>query len=161
MLAWILPLRAMAAQGGIGRDHFGWERQEFIVPNKEFITGSLINWTLSNTLNRINIPVGVAYGTDTVMARRILNEIAEAHPQVLADPAPACIFEAFGDSTLDLVLRCFLPTLENRPRTITELHEEIDRRFKEAGIEIAFPQRDLHLCGIPEGWPPAPAGTVK
>jgi potassium efflux system protein len=138
-----------------------WERQEFIVPNKEFITGSLINWTLSNTLNRINIPVGVAYGTDTARARRILTEIAEAHPQVLADPAPLAVFEAFGDSTLDLVLRCFLPSLENRARTLTELHEEIDRRFAEAGIEIAFPQRDLHLRGMPEAWSPPPAGAPK
>jgi len=138
-----------------------WERQEFVVPNKEFITGSLINWTLSNTLNRINIPVGVAYGTDTTRARRILTEIAEAHPQVLADPAPLAVFDAFGDSTLDLVLRCFLPSLECRARTLTELHEEINRRFAEAGIEIAFPQRDLHVRSMPEGWSPPPAVVPK
>jgi potassium efflux system protein len=126
-----------------------WERQEFVVPNKDFITGSLINWTLSSPLNRITINVGVAYGSDTVKARRILTEIAEAHPVVLEDPAPLINFEAFADSTLNLSMRCYLPNMDNRLRTITEIHEEIDRRFKEAGIEIAFPQRDLHVRTVP------------
>ena len=132
-----------------------WERQEFVVPNKDFITGSLINWTLSSPLNRVTLNVGVAYGTDTVEARRILTEIAEAHPQVLEDPAPLINFETFGDSTLDMSVRCYLPNMDNRLRTITELNEEIDRRFKEAGIEIAFPQRDLHIRSMPAGSSPA------
>lgn len=127
-----------------------WERQEFVVPNKEFITGSLINWTLSSPLNRITLSVGVAYGSDTVEARRILAEIAEAHPVVLQDPAPLVTFEAFADSTLNLGMRCYLPNMDNRMKTMTELHEEIDRRFKEAGIEIAFPQRDLHVRTVPD-----------
>lgn len=134
-----------------------WERQEFVVPNKDFITGSLINWTLSSQLNRVTLNVGVAYGTDTVEARRILTEIAEAHPQVLEDPAPLINFESFGDSTLDLTVRCYLPNMDNRLRTITELNEEIDRRFKEAGIEIAFPQRDLHIRSMPAGSSPGGA----
>ncbi|MBK1828109.1 mechanosensitive ion channel domain-containing protein [Haloferula rosea] len=126
-----------------------WERQEFVVPNKDFITGSLINWTLSSPLNRVTLNVGVAYGTDTAEARRILTEIAEAHPTVLDDPAPLINFERFGDSTLDLSMRCYLPNMENRLRTQTELNEEIDRRFGEAGIEISFPQRDLHIRSMP------------
>ncbi len=126
-----------------------WERQEFVVPNKDFVTGSLINWTLSSPLNRITIPVGVAYGSDTVRARQILGEIAADHPVVLEDPAPLISFEAFADSTLNLSLRCYLPDMDNRLKTITEIHEEIDRRFKEAGIEIAFPQRDLHIRTVP------------
>lgn len=127
-----------------------WELQEFVVPNKEFITGSLINWTLSSTSNRVTVPVGVAYGSDTALARRILGEIVEAHPLILEDPSPLVTFEAFADSTLNLVLRFYLPNLENRLRIITEVHEEIDRRFKEAGIEIAFPQQDLHIRSVPE-----------
>jgi len=122
-----------------------WDRQEFVVPNKDFVTGSLINWTLSSPLNRVTLNVGVAYGTDTVEARRILAEIAAAHPAVLEDPGPQINFESFGDSTLDLSIRCYLPNMDNRMRTVTELNEEIDRRFGEAGIEIAFPQRDLHI----------------
>jgi len=122
-----------------------WDRQEFVVPNKEFVTGSLINWTLSNPINRVVLKVGVAYGSDTVRARELLLNIAGDHPVVLADPAPVASFEAFGDSALDLLLRCYLPDMDNRLKTISELHAQVDHRFKEAGIEIAFPQRDVHL----------------
>jgi potassium efflux system protein len=135
-----------------------WDRQELVVPNKEFVTGSLINWTLSNRTTRLVIPVGVAYGSDTEKARQLLLEIAEQHPLVLDDPAPFTTFEAFGDSTLDLMLRCYLPDLDNRLKTITELNESIDRRFKEAGIEIAFPQRDIHIRSGAAGPVPGPAG---
>ena len=125
-----------------------WDRKDFIVPNKEFITGSLMNWTLSSPVNRLVIPVGVAYGTDTRMARDILLEIAEANPLVLEDPKPIASFEEFADSTLNLNLRCYLPNMDNRLRARTELCEAIDERFKAAGIEIAFPQRDLNLRAI-------------
>ena len=125
-----------------------WDRQDLVVPNKNFITGSLINWTLGSAINRVVVPVGVAYGSDTAEARRILQEIADQHPRLLKDPPPFTTFEAFGDSTLNLVLRGYLPDLDYRLKTITELHEEIDRRFREAGIEIAFPQRDLHLRSV-------------
>ena len=125
-----------------------WDRQDFVVPNKSIVTGSLINWTLTNSVNRITIPVGVAYGSDTARSLSLLDEIARDHPLILDDPAPLISFEGFGDSTLDLVLRCYLPTMDNRLKTITELHSEIDRRFAEAGIEIAFPQRDLHLRSV-------------
>lgn len=122
-----------------------WDRKEFIVPNKQFITGTLLNWTRTNSINRITIPVGVAYGSDTALAMKILIEIANSHPRLLKDPAPFATFEAFGDSALNLVLRSYLPNFENRLGTITELHCEIDRRFREAGIQIAFPQMDVHL----------------
>jgi potassium efflux system protein len=125
-----------------------WDRKDFIVPNKEFITGSLMNWTLSSPVNRLVIPVGVAYGSDTRQARDILLEIAEANPLVLDDPKPIATFEAFADSTLNLSLRCYLPNMDNRLRIQTELCEAIDERFKEAGIEIAFPQQDIHVRSL-------------
>ncbi|MFC7336363.1 mechanosensitive ion channel domain-containing protein [Haloferula chungangensis] len=125
-----------------------WDRKDFIVPNKEFITGSLMNWTLSSPVNRLVIPVGVAYGSDTRVAREILMEIAESHELVLDEPKPAASFEAFADSTLNLTLRCYLPNMDNRLKVKTELCETINERFKEAGIEIAFPQQDIHLKGI-------------
>ncbi len=139
-----------------------WDRQDFIVPNKEFVTGSIINWTLSNSITRFIVRVGVAYGSDTEQAREILLEVARNHPLVLDEPAPAANFEAFGDSTLNLTLRCYLPDLDNRLRVITELHTEIDRRFKEAGIEIAFPQHDLHLRSIDPkiSWTPPRSSTL-
>jgi len=126
-----------------------WDRKEYIVPNKEFVTGKLLNWTLSDKTNRIVVRVGVAYGTDTEKTLAMLQEIADEHPLILKDPPPVVAFEGFGDSTLDLVLRCFLPNLDNRLKVITQLHVTIDRLFKEAGIEIAFPQRDLHIRSLP------------
>jgi potassium efflux system protein len=126
-----------------------WDRQEFVVPNKTLITNTLLNWTLSAPLNRIVIPVGVSYGSDTEGARKILVDVAADHPRILDDPPPMATFELFGDSSLNLILRAYLPNLENRLETITDLHTEIDRRFAEAGIEIAFPQRDVHLRS---GW---------
>ncbi|MFV1965527.1 MAG: mechanosensitive ion channel domain-containing protein [Pirellulaceae bacterium] len=122
-----------------------WDRQEFIVPNKEFVTGRLLNWTLSNAINRIVVKVGVAYGSDTERAKELLLQVASDNPHVLKEPAPMATFEGFGDSTLDFVLRCYLPTLDNRLATIHQLHTEIHTRFAEAGLEIAFPQRDIHI----------------
>ena len=126
-----------------------WDRQEFVVPNKTLITNTLLNWTLTTSLNRTIVTVGVAYGSDTDQARQILLEVAADHARVLDDPAPMATFEQFADSSLTLSLRAYLPDLENRMGTITELHTEINKRFAEAGIEVAFPQQDLH---IRSGW---------
>lgn len=122
-----------------------WDRQELLVPNKEFITGRLLNWSLTDPVIRVVIPVGVAYGSDVTRAMQIMKEIAEQHDNVLEDPAPILAFENFGDNSLLLTLRAYLPSMENRLRTITELHTEINNRFNEAGIVIAFPQRDVHF----------------
>jgi potassium efflux system protein len=122
-----------------------WDRKELIVPNKEFITGRLLNWTLSDRVNRLVVNVGIAYGSDTERARDLLQKIARDHPLILNDPAPLVTFEEFRDSTLHFVLRCFLPTLENRLRVIHDLHTQIHRVFREQGIEIAFPQCDIHV----------------
>lgn len=122
-----------------------WDRQEFVVPNKSLITDTILNWTLSASISRIVINVGVAYGTDTDKAREILIEIANDHPIIMQDPAPMATFEQFADSTLNLVLRCYVPDLDFRLRTTSELHTEINRRFYQAGIEIAFPQQDIHI----------------
>jgi potassium-dependent mechanosensitive channel len=122
-----------------------WERQEYIVPNKDLITGRVTNWTLSDTTNRAEIRVGVAYGTDTRVACGLLREICDAHPEVLGDPAPLITFESFGDSSLTLVLRLYLASLDNRLGVITDVHTAIHEQFAAAGIEIAFPQLDIHL----------------
>jgi len=126
-----------------------WDRQEFVVPNKNLITGTILNWTLTASINRIVIPVGVAYGTNTEKARQILLEVAADHPQVVDEPAPMATFDEFADSSLTLRLLAYIHGVENRRMTINELHAEIDKRFAAAGIEIAFPQRDLHLRN---GW---------
>ncbi len=121
------------------------DRQDLVVPNKTLITGNILNWTLSASLTRIMILVGVAYGSDTNKARQILIDVASDHPRVLKDPVPTATFEQFADSTLNLVLRAYLPDLDNRIGTISDLHTEIDKRFAAAGIEIAFPQQDIHI----------------
>ncbi len=122
-----------------------WEHQEYIVPNREFITGKLLNWTLTNTVNRILITVGVAYGTDPDLVRRIMLDIVRQHPVVLDDPAPSVTFETFGDSTLNIVLRCYLPNLENRLATMHDLNTAAQRELNAAGIEFAFPTRELYI----------------
>jgi potassium efflux system protein len=122
-----------------------WDRKELIVPNKRFITGEVLNWTLSNEVNRILINVGIAYGADTDRARELLLQTAREHPRVLEDPAPVASFEGFGDNSLNLALRCYMPNLDGRIGVVTELHTAIDKAFSEAGIEISFPQRDVHL----------------
>jgi potassium efflux system protein len=122
-----------------------WDRKEYIVPNKEFVTGRLLNWTLTSKVNRIVITVGVAYGSDTELARELLLKVANEHPEIMDDPATLCTFDGFGDNALNFTLRCYLPSMEKRLATVNELHMAIDKAFREAGISIAFPQRDVHI----------------
>ncbi|MEO1527062.1 MAG: mechanosensitive ion channel domain-containing protein [Planctomycetota bacterium] len=122
-----------------------WDRQELVVPNKNLITGTILNWTLTATVNRVVIPVGVSYGCDTETARQILLDVAAEHDSIMDDPAPIASVEQFGDSTINMMLRAYLPDLSNRISVTTELHNEIVQRFTDAGIEIPFPQQDLHV----------------
>jgi potassium efflux system protein len=94
---------------------------------------------------RVVIVVGVAYEADVDKALELMREAAEENEHVLDDPAPILSFEGFGESSLTLILRAFLSSLDYRIATITELHKAINRKFKEAGIVIAFPQRVLHF----------------
>jgi len=129
-----------------------WDRQEMVVPNKNLITGTLINWSLTDSTTRVTLTVGVAYGSDTQKVCRVLQEIVDKHPIAMPGLQQLVTFEQFGDSTLNFTVRCYLPSIERRLQTIHELHMEIDRRFREEGIEIAFPQQDLHIRSIPKEW---------
>jgi potassium efflux system protein len=122
-----------------------WDGKELLVPNKEFITGRLLNWSLSDQTTRILISVGIAYGSNVREAMRLLQEAATEHQSVLAAPAPSVIFEGFGDNALTLVLRCFVDSVDLRVQTLSALNQSINDKFSAAGIVIAFPQRDLHL----------------
>ncbi|TWU29511.1 mechanosensitive ion channel domain-containing protein [Bythopirellula polymerisocia] len=128
------------------------ERKEYIVPNKDFVTERLLNWTLSDQTIRIEILVGVAYGSDTELACRLLREAAAEHPHILKEPEPLATFFGFGDSALSLRLFAFISNLEKRLQTTHDLHTAIDKKFKEAGLEIAFPQTDLHIRSLPPDW---------
>ena len=116
-----------------------WDRMEYVVPNKDLITGRLLNWTLSNTVNRIVITVAVAQGTDTDKARAALLSAARGHPLVMRDPEPMATFEGFGEYGLNMVLRCFLADFANRAKTIHELHTAVKQAFAAANIELALP----------------------
>ncbi|WP_177167674.1 mechanosensitive ion channel domain-containing protein [Nitrosomonas marina] len=127
-----------------------WDRKELIIPNKEFVTGQVINWSLSDSILRILIPVGIVYGSDTKLANDILLSIAQDHPHVLKDPEPSARFVAFGDSSLNFELRIFIPEPDLLLETRHDLLMEIDQRFREAAIEIAFPHQDIHIRSLPE-----------
>jgi potassium efflux system protein len=138
------------------------DRKEYIVPNKDLITERLLNWTLSDTTNRIEIKVGIAYGSDTDLACRLLREAAGEHPLILKDPEPVATFDGFGASTLDFTLRCFLPNMEKRLMAIHELNTVINRNFEAAGLEMAYPQMDVYVKRWPENWPdPEARGLAK
>jgi potassium efflux system protein len=125
-----------------------WDRKELIIPNKEFITGRVLNWTLSDKVNRVVINVQVAYGSNTQLATEILARLAKDHPSVLADPPPDVALESLDDGSLKFVLRCFLPNFDNRGTVIHELHMAIHREFRQAGIDLALPQQEVHVRSI-------------
>jgi len=122
-----------------------FDRKELIVPNKEFIVGRLVNWSLSDNRIRIRIPVGIAYGSDTKLAQELLLQAARKNPHVLPKPTAAAVFKGFGDNSLDFELRVYINGIENWWSMQHELNISIDNAFKEAGVTIAFPQRDVHL----------------
>ncbi|MGB3050863.1 MAG: mechanosensitive ion channel domain-containing protein [Polyangiales bacterium] len=126
-----------------------FDRKELLVPNKEFVTGRLINWSLSDAVLRLSISVGIAYGSDTIRAIEVLEQVARESRRVLREPRPQVLFVAFGDSSLSFELRVFVRSAEQLFAARHDLHMGIDTAFREAGIEIAFPQRDLHLRSLP------------
>ncbi len=122
-----------------------WDRRELLVPNREFITGQLINWTLTDPITRIVVPVGVAYGSDTRLVTQLLLDAARRNPLVLTDPSPSVVFRGFGDSALDFQLRVFLGNRDLWPVVTHDLNTAIDDGLRAAGIQIPFPQRDVHV----------------
>lgn len=122
-----------------------FDRKDIIVPNKTFVTDQLINWSLTDTVTRVIVRVGVAYGSDLDKTRALLLSAAKANPRVLDEPEPQVLFLNFGASTLDHELRIHVKQLMDRNPAIDEINRYIDREFKLAGIEIAFQQVDIHL----------------
>ncbi|MEC9373343.1 MAG: mechanosensitive ion channel family protein, partial [Planctomycetota bacterium] len=103
---------------------------------------------LTDPILRIIIPVGVAYGSDTARAQEELLRVAKANEHVLEDPPPRALFLGFGDSSLNFELRVFIPNIDYLITVKSDLHFAIDDAFRKAGIEISFPQRDLHVRSI-------------
>lgn len=125
-----------------------FDRADVIVPNSDLVSKQVTNWMLHEPRGRIRVPVGVAYGSDTEKVRDILLEIARAHPEVICDasaPLPKVFFLTFGDSALNFELRCHIQNIDERRQVTSDLNFAIDKAFREHGIEIPFPQRDLHV----------------
>ncbi|SET58197.1 DUF3772 domain-containing protein [Oceanicella actignis] len=125
-----------------------FDRATLIVPNSELISSQVLNMTHGNTIGRVIVPVGVAYGSDVRKVERILLEIARAHPLTMGYPAPFVVFQGFGDSALNFEIRAYLRDVNTVVSVRSEMNFEIERRFREEGIEIPFPQRDLNLRNV-------------
>ncbi|SMC24434.1 Small-conductance mechanosensitive channel [Desulfacinum hydrothermale DSM 13146] len=123
------------------------DNASLIIPNSEFISGRVTNLSFKDLRLRRNIDVGVAYGSDVELVRRTLVEIADKHPHVFKKPEPSVLFLDFGDSALIFRLR-FWTTTDACIQVETEIRFEIDRLFRERGIEIPFPQRDIHIRSV-------------
>ncbi|MCH6573621.1 MAG: mechanosensitive ion channel family protein [Bacteroidetes bacterium] len=117
-----------------------------IVPNSEFISSQVINWSHNDRNVRFNIPVGVSYKEDPQKVKELLLSVADDNTAVLKEPLPDVIFDEFGDSSLNFILRVWTTKLIQTPQVLkSQLYFEIFKRFREVGIEIPFPQRDLHI----------------
>jgi small-conductance mechanosensitive channel len=117
-----------------------------IVPNSNFISNSVTNWSYGDPRVRIRLPVGVAYGTDARLLERALMEVAAAQSKVLREPAPSVFFNGFGESSLDFDLAVWTEEMTFNPRRLrSDLYFAIEQKLREHKIEIPFPQRDLHL----------------
>ena len=127
-----------------------WQRASVIIPNAEIISTSVTNLTHRDQYGRVEVRVGVAYGSDVSKVREILLDVAEKNEQVSRQPAPAVVFRDFGDSSLDFELRCFTSNVMSRLGVASDLRFEIERRLREEGIEIPFPQRVVHLMNPQE-----------
>ncbi len=128
---------------------FDWA--SVIIPNSELITAPVTNWTHKNRYTRLTIPIGVSYDEDPERAAEILLQTAKANRRALNYPSPVVFFSGFGDSSLDFEVRIFINNVDDRIPVQNELRFAIFKALKEAGIEIPFPQRDLHIRGLVPG----------
>ena len=123
-----------------------FDGKEIMIPNEDFITSRVTNWTYSNANGRIEIAIGVAYGSDLDLVMEILLESAKEHPKCVLEPEPACYLREFADSSINFILHFWIADVtQGRWRPHSEVMMAIWRKFKQRGVEIPFPQRDLHL----------------
>ncbi len=138
-----------------------FDLRELIVPNKDFISKEIVNWTLSSPVTRAVIPVSVSIDADPERVRSILLDAATANARILEDPKPWAMFQAFGDSALQFKLMVYLGTRADWVPVVDGLHEDIVRAFRKAGIDFAFRRNEITLRRPheEEPWAPAPGST--
>ncbi len=122
-----------------------FDKSSVIVPNSELIANTVTNLTLGDKMGRLIIPIGASYESDPEAVIAVLEDIAANHPQVLKTPEPFVLFSGLGESSIDFELRVFVSDIAGGIRVTNQLRLQAFKRFREAGIEIPFPQRDLHL----------------
>jgi small-conductance mechanosensitive channel len=118
---------------------------ELIIPNSQFIEQTVTNWTYRDKSVRVHVLVGVAYGSDTELVVRLLLDLARAHPLALQEPEPAVQLTTFGESSLDFALLVWIPDPAQRQDVVSDLNFAINAAFREHGVEIPFPQRDMRV----------------
>ena len=128
---------------------FDWA--SVIIPNSELITAPVTNWTHKNRYTRLTIPIGLSYDVDPEQAAELLLQVAKANRRALNYPAPVVYFSGFGDSSLDFEVRIFINNVDDRIPVQNELRIAIFKSLQEAGMDIPFPQRDLHVRGLTPG----------
>jgi len=128
-----------------------FDGKEVLVPNEDFITDRVTNWTLSSAKARVDVPVGIAYGSDLDKAHDLILEAAQEHPLCLDEPKPYCFLREFGDSSINFLLIFWIGNVaDGRWAPQSDVMFAIWRKFRDNGIEIPFPQRDLHIrSGLP------------
>jgi small-conductance mechanosensitive channel len=136
-----------------------WQGAEIIVPNAQLVTERVTNWTLSDRTRRIDLPVGVDYGSAPEKVVEVLVAVACAHPQIMQTPAPQAVFKSFGDSSINFELRAWTNRFELWPKIQTELAAGLYAALHAAGMSLPFPQREVRLLGdAPAGRPDGPQG---
>jgi small-conductance mechanosensitive channel len=129
----------------ITRDGF-----EYLIPNEDLITGKVINWSYSNNLVRVRIPVGISYGADLELAMKLMLEAAAAVSRVLPNPQPSCCLVGFGDSSINFQLRVWINDPQKGVTGVrSDVFLQIWKRFQQHGIEVPFPQRVLYHKSVP------------
>ncbi|RXP53477.1 potassium transporter KefA [Lutibacter sp. HS1-25] len=125
-----------------------FDQSDIIIPNADLVYNKVVNWTLTNQRKRIKIEVGVAYGSDVNLVIDTLTEIGSSNSDLVKNHKPVVLFVNFADSTLNFELRVWAKNALDAMQVESDLRKEIDRRFREEKIEIAFPQRDLHIRSV-------------
>lgn len=128
------------------------ENVSIIVPNSEFTTMRVVNWSYTSPKVRLDFPVGVGYGSDAETVKQVMLEVADKQLGILKDPAPNVLLDSFGESSLNFILRIWTSEFTQRPGVLrSEVNFALLKKFKERGIQIPFPQRDVHIRTMPPG----------